>query len=69
MALQSGSDEVLPKELEKPGDQTSLPLSLGLGLPVITPAMLPRPDPARQSAEDWFKLFKAVCCWTGTVIL
>ena len=27
---------------------------------MITPAMLPRPDPARQSVEDWFKLFKAV---------
>ena len=29
---------------------------------MITPAMLPRPDqdPARQSAEDWFKLFKTV---------
>ena len=27
-----------------------------------TPEMLPRPDPdlARQSAKDWFKLFKAV---------
>ena len=33
-----------------------------LGLPVITPAMLPRPDPdpARQSAEEWFKLFKEI---------
>ena len=62
MALQSGSDGELPKKLEKSGDQTSLPLGLGLGLPVITPAMLPRPDPdpARQSAEEWCKLFKAV---------
>ena len=62
MALQSGSDGELLKKLETPRDQTSLPLGLGLGLPVITPAMLPRPDqdPARQSAEDWFKLFKAV---------
>ena len=44
------SDGELPKKLEKPGDQTSLPL--GQGLPVITPAMLPRldPDQARQSA-------------------
>ena len=71
MALQSGSDGELPKKLEKPGDQTSLPLGLGLGLPVITPAMLPKPDPdpARQSAEDWFKLFKAVAGHGGLVQL
>ena len=41
MALQSGSELELPKKLEKPGDQTSLPLGLDLGLLVIIPAMLP----------------------------
>ena len=50
------------QNLEKSGDQTSLSSGPSLGLPVITLAKLPGPDPdpARQSAEDWFKLFKAV---------
>ena len=62
--MTNGADEENKADVNKSGgsQQQQLMPAMTFTPPVISAALMPRPDPTveNQSAEDWFKIFKIV---------